>query len=52
MTEEQQDELLNTLQANVIDPEVSDLIYYPPGGIELTPEQIVDKALAYKRIML
>ena len=36
------------LEQNVIDPDISDYIYYD----DLTPEQIVDKALAYKPILL
>ncbi len=47
-TEKEIDELLDVLKRNVPDPEVSDLIYYD----ELTPEQIVDKALSYKPIQL
>ncbi|GAB1856940.1 hypothetical protein MHTCC0001_17760 [Flavobacteriaceae bacterium MHTCC 0001] len=47
-TEKEIDELLEVLKQNVPDPEVSDLIYYD----ELTPEQIVDKALSYKPIQL
>ena len=47
-TEEEIDQLLNVLEKNVPDPEVSDLIYFN----ELSPEQIVDKALSYKPIQL
>ncbi|WP_299611417.1 bacteriocin immunity protein [uncultured Aquimarina sp.] len=47
-TEKEIDRLLEILEQNVPDPEVSDLIYYD----ELTPEQIVDKALSYKPIQL
>ncbi|AXT54632.1 hypothetical protein D1815_02270 [Aquimarina sp. AD1] len=47
-TEKEIDELLEVLKRNVPDPEVSDLIYYD----ELTPEQIIDKALSYKSIQL
>ncbi len=36
------------LEQNVIDPYISDYIYYD----DLTPEQIIDKALAYKPIFL
>ena len=45
-TEEEQDALLELLEQNVPHPEVADLIYYPPGGNELSPEEIVDRALA------
>lgn len=41
-------ELLLLLRQNVIDPEVTDYIYFD----DLTPEQVVDKALAYKPILL
>ena len=47
-TEEQLNILLERLESNVPDPNVSDLIYYE----DLTPEQIVDKALSYKPIQL
>lgn len=49
-TEEEIDLLIETLEANVPHPEVSDLIFYPEE--EMTPEEIVDKALAYKPIQL
>lgn len=39
-------EWLHILQANVPDPGVADLIYY--SKVELTPEEIVDRALAYR----
>lgn len=47
-TEAEQDALLELLEQNVPHPEVSDLIYYPPGGIELSAEEVVDRALAYQ----
>ncbi|MBB6464123.1 bacteriocin immunity protein [Flammeovirga kamogawensis] len=47
-TEKEINELLEILKQNVPDPEVSDLIYYD----ELTPEEIVDKALSYRPIQL
>lgn len=47
-TEEEIDGMISKLEQNVIDPDVSDYIYYDA----LTPEQIVDKALAYKPIVL
>ena len=42
------DELLNILKKNVPDPAVSDLIYWD----DLSPEEIIDKALSYKPIQL
>ncbi len=42
------DELIDVVQANVPHPSVSDLIYWPPGGEDLTPEQVVDLALAHQ----
>lgn len=51
-TEEEQEDMMSLLQANVPHPEVSDLIYYPPDDAELSPEEIVDRALAYKPIQL
>ncbi|TXK74401.1 bacteriocin immunity protein [Mesonia sp. K4-1] len=47
-SEKEQDELLLKLENNVLHPEVSNLIYWE----DLTPEQVVDKALAYKPIQL
>lgn len=47
-TEEQEDQLLDLLEKNVPHPEVSDLIYWE----DLTPEEVVDQALAYKPIQL
>ncbi len=39
------EELLDVVQANVPHPSLSDLIYWPPDGQELTPEEIVERAL-------
>ncbi len=47
-TEEEIDEMLNLFEKNVPDPEAVDYIYYT----ELSPEEIVDKALSYKPIIL
>jgi translation elongation factor EF-4 len=47
-TEEQIDELVEILIKNVPHPAVTDLIYFE----NLTPEEIVDKALSYKPIQL
>ena len=49
-SEQEHDDLLALLKANVLDPHVSDLIYYHQP--ELTPEEIIEKALAYKPIQL
>lgn len=47
-TEIEIDEMIELLEENVIDPEVSNYIFYE----ENTPEEVVDKALAYKPIIL
>jgi len=47
-TEEQLVELLEILKKNVPHPAPSDLIYWE----NLTPEEVVDKALSYKPIQL
>ncbi len=49
-SEDQINEWVETLERNVPDPNVSDLIFYPDEP--MTPEEIVDKALAYKPIRL
>jgi len=47
-TEKEIDKLMDILKQNVPDPDVSDLIYWN----DLTPEEIVDRALRYKPIQL
>lgn len=47
-TEKQLDNLINTLERNVPHPAPSDLIYWE----NLSPEEVVDKALSYKPIQL
>lgn len=47
-TEAQVDEMIAVLQQNVSDPEVTDYIFWEDN----TPEEVVDKALAYKPIVL
>ena len=47
-TENEIDEMIKLLEKNVIDPEVTNYIYYE----ENTPEEVVDKALAYNPIIL
>jgi|JI9StandDraft_2_1071091.scaffolds.fasta_scaffold03929_9 hypothetical protein len=45
-TEDEIDAMIDQLQENVPRPDVSDLIFYPEE--EMTAEQIVEQALAYK----
>lgn len=45
-SEEEIDEMIDMVKKNVPYPDISDLIYW--NEEELTPEQIVDKALEYK----
>ena len=47
-SEKEIDEMIELLEKNVIDPEVSNYIFYE----ENTPEEVIDKALAYKPIIL
>ncbi len=47
-TEEEVDNMIDILEKNVIDPEVTNYIFYE----ENTPEEVVDKALTYKPIIL
>lgn len=47
-TEKQIDRLIEIVEKNLIDPKVSDYIFHE----ENTPEEVVDKALAYKPILL
>jgi hypothetical protein len=47
-TEDELDNMIELLKTNVPDPRVSNYIFYD----ELSPEQIVDKALSYKPIQL
>lgn len=47
-TEEEVDNMIDILEKNVIDPEVTNYIFYE----ENTPEEVVDKALEYKPIIL
>lgn len=54
--EEEQTRLINLLKQNVLDPQVSGYIFWPHNYTdtprEMTPEEIVDKALSYKPIIL
>lgn len=47
-TEEEEDILLEKLQNLVLDPEISDYIYWT----DMSSEEIADKVLAYKPIIL
>ena len=51
-TESELEGLLALVEQNVPHPSVSDLIFYPPNGIELSAEEIVNAALAYQPIEL
>ncbi|WP_067651612.1 bacteriocin immunity protein [Nocardia harenae] len=51
-TDEQHQEWLDTLEAGVADPQIGDYIFWDESDPPLTPEQIVDKALAYRPIAL
>jgi len=46
-TEEEINEMILELKRNVPHPKVTNLIYYPPEGKELTPEEIAEEALNY-----
>jgi hypothetical protein len=48
-SEEERSSLVALFERNVPDPEASNLIFYHRP--ELTPEEIVDKALSYKPII-
>jgi len=49
-TEEERGEALDLFEANVPDPEATGLIFHHEP--DLTPEEIVEKALSYKPICL
>ncbi|WP_195575577.1 bacteriocin immunity protein [Paenibacillus sp. 1001270B_150601_E10] len=49
-SEHEIDEMINLLERNVPDPHVSDLIFW--SDIEYSPEEIVDKAMSYKPIII
>jgi hypothetical protein len=51
-SEAEQERMLAELKANVSHPEVLDLIFFPPNGKDLSPEEIVDTALSYGPIRL
>ena len=47
-SEKEIDKMIELLEQNVTDPEVTNYIFYE----ESTPEEVVDKALAYRPIIL
>ena len=47
-TEEEIDALICLLEENMADPKVSDYIFYPEDGQELSAIAIIEKALAYQ----
>jgi hypothetical protein len=49
-TEEEIDGYIDILEENVPHPEVTDLIFYSQP--ELTPEEVVDQAMAYEKLLL
>jgi len=49
-TEQEEIEWLMLVEANVLDPAVSDLIFYREPS--LSPEEILEEALSYKPILL
>jgi Colicin immunity protein / pyocin immunity protein len=51
-SEQEIDKWINTLKCNVTHPEISNLIFYPSGDKEYTPEEIVDIALNYNSGLL
>ncbi|MFF0636833.1 hypothetical protein ACFYTS_30510 [Nocardia sp. NPDC004151] len=51
-SDEQLDEWLTQLQDSVADPRISDYIFWDFSDPPLTAEQIVDKSLAYRPIVL
>ncbi|MFE3252295.1 hypothetical protein [Streptomyces sp. NPDC059209] len=48
--EEVGDQLMERLEEQVMDPRVGDYIFY--SSPELSPEEVVDKALSYRPIAL
>jgi hypothetical protein len=49
-TEAELHELMALVERNVPHPAVSDLIFYPPNGVELSAEEVIEIALAYQPI--
>ena len=51
MSEEEVDELMNNILKISPDPDILDYIFYPPGGKDMSCEEIVEKAFSYKPII-
>lgn len=51
-TAEEIDAWIDTLERSVPHPDVCDLICFPVDGEDLSPEQVVDLALAYQPTLL
>ncbi|MGW0643460.1 MULTISPECIES: bacteriocin immunity protein [Streptomyces] len=47
-SEAEADEILDALERGLACPHISDYIYWPPPSFEPTPEEIVERALAYR----
>ncbi len=50
--EAEADEILDALVRGLGCPHISDYVYWPLPGSDPTPEEIVDRALAYRPIAL
>ncbi|MCC8482704.1 e9imm peptide [Streptomyces globisporus] len=50
--EAEADEILDALERGLGCPHISDYVYWPLPGSDPTPEEIVDRALAYRPIAL
>lgn len=50
--EAEADEILDALERGLGCPHISDYVYWPLPGSDPTPEEIVDRALAYRPIVL
>ncbi|MYW98808.1 e9imm peptide [Streptomyces sp. SID8378] len=50
--EAEADEILDALKRGLGCPHISDYVYWPLPGSDPTPEEIVDRALAYRPIAL
>ncbi|MFF8793101.1 e9imm peptide [Streptomyces globisporus] len=50
--EAEADEILDALERGLACPHISDYIYWPLPDSDPTPEEIVDRALAYRPIAL
>ena len=51
-TEDEIDGMIDFVDSRVPHPEWMNLIFWPPGGKELTAEEVVEQALSYKPILL